>query len=69
MVNIPGACLSGATLITGPQHTKKPQGMDIGHFLLVLNPAPFRRDGIPVAPNQRGKLSAIADACDAPWLL
>jgi len=45
MVNILGACLSGATLITDPMHTKKPQGMDIGHFFLALNPDLFREAG------------------------
>jgi LDH2 family malate/lactate/ureidoglycolate dehydrogenase len=42
MVNILGSCLSGATLITDPMHTKKPQGQDIGHFFLALNPTLFR---------------------------
>ncbi len=42
MVNILAACLSGATLITDPMHTKKPQGMDIGHFFLAIDPALFR---------------------------
>ena len=42
MVNILASCLSGATLITDPQHTKKPKGMDIGHFFLALNPSLFR---------------------------
>jgi LDH2 family malate/lactate/ureidoglycolate dehydrogenase len=42
MVNILGSCLSGATLITDPMHTKKPQGMDIGHFFMAINPAIFR---------------------------
>ena len=42
MVNILGSCLSGATLITDPMHTKKPQGMDIGHFFLALSPTLFR---------------------------
>ena len=42
MVNILAACLSGATLITDPQHTKKPQGMDIGHFFLAIDPGLFR---------------------------
>ncbi len=44
MVNILGSCLSGATLITDPMHTKKPQGMDIGHFFLALSPTLFRDD-------------------------
>ena len=42
MVNILGSCLSGATLITDPQHTKKPQGMDIGHFFMAIDPGLFR---------------------------
>lgn len=42
MVNILGSCLSGATLITDPMHTKKPQGMDIGHFFMAIDPALFR---------------------------
>jgi LDH2 family malate/lactate/ureidoglycolate dehydrogenase len=45
MVNILGSCLSGATLITDPMHTKKPQGMDIGHFFLALSPTLFRDEG------------------------
>ena len=45
MVNILSSCLSGATLITDPEHTKKPQGMDIGHFFLVIDPAMFREPG------------------------
>ena len=35
MVNILGSCLSGATLITDPMHTKKPQSMDIGHCFIA----------------------------------
>jgi LDH2 family malate/lactate/ureidoglycolate dehydrogenase len=42
MVNILGSCLSGATLITDPMHTKKPQGMDIGHFFMAIDPGLFR---------------------------
>ena len=42
MVNILAACLSGATLITDPMHTKKPQGMDIGHFFMAIDPGLFR---------------------------
>lgn len=42
MVNILGSCLSGATLITDPLHTKKPQGMDIGHCFIVIDPGLFR---------------------------
>ena len=45
MVNILGSCLSGATLITDPEHTKKPVGMDIGHFFLAIDPKAFRAAG------------------------
>ena len=45
MVNILASCLSGATLITDPQHTKKPQGMDIGHFFMAIDPGLFREGG------------------------
>lgn len=45
MVNILSSCLSGATLITDPDHTQKPIGMDIGHFMLALDPAIFRGAG------------------------
>jgi LDH2 family malate/lactate/ureidoglycolate dehydrogenase len=44
MVNILGSCLSGATLITDPEHMKKPQGQDIGHFFLALSPTLFREE-------------------------
>jgi LDH2 family malate/lactate/ureidoglycolate dehydrogenase len=42
MVNILASCLSGATLITDPMHTKKPIGMDIGHFFMAIDPSIFR---------------------------
>jgi LDH2 family malate/lactate/ureidoglycolate dehydrogenase len=42
MVNILASCLSGSTLITDPMHTKKPAGMDIGHFFMAIDPAIFR---------------------------
>ena len=45
MVNILGSCLSGATLITDPMHTKKPGGMDIGHFFMAIDPDIFRETG------------------------
>src|SRR5258705_12130860 len=38
MVNILGSCLSGATLITDPMHTKKPEGNDIGQCSIVTDP-------------------------------
>ena len=45
MVNILSACLSGSTLVTDPMHTKKPQGMDIGHCFLAIDPGLFRESG------------------------
>jgi LDH2 family malate/lactate/ureidoglycolate dehydrogenase len=42
MVNILGSCLSGASLITDPMHTKKPQGNDIGHCFIAIDPGLFR---------------------------
>ncbi len=57
MVNILSSCLSGATLITDPMHTRKPAGMDIGHFFLALSPALFREDGAFEAD--------VATLCDA----
>ena len=42
MVNILSSALSGATMVTDPMHTKKPGTMDIGHFLLALDPGLFR---------------------------
>lgn len=45
MVNILGSCLSGATLITDPMHTKKPQGNDIGHCFIAIDPNLFREPG------------------------
>ncbi len=56
MVNILGSCLSGATLITDPMHTKKPQGMDIGHFFLALSPSLFR--------DQDAFEADVAEFCD-----
>ena len=58
MVNILASCLSGATLITDPMHTKKPQGMDIGHFFMAIDPSvsgksgrlPDRRCHVPGRP-------------------
>ncbi|PPQ36777.1 lactate dehydrogenase [Rhodopila globiformis] len=45
MVNILASCLSGATLVTDPMHTKKPIGMDIGHFFMAIDPSIFRESG------------------------
>lgn len=53
MVNILSSCLSGATLITDPMHTKKPQGYDIGHFFLAIDPKLFRPAGAFEADTER----------------
>ena len=45
MVNILASCLSGATLITDPMHTRQPAGMDIGHFFMAIDPNLFRESG------------------------
>ena len=45
MVNILTSCLSGSTLITDPMHTRKPQGLDIGHFFMAIDPTLFRDPG------------------------
>lgn len=58
MVNILSSCLSGATLITDPEHTRKPQGMDIGHFLLALDPHLFR-DGDACAHDVQALCTAL----------
>ena len=42
MVNILASCLSGASLITDPMHGKKPQGNDIGHCFIAIDPGLFR---------------------------
>jgi LDH2 family malate/lactate/ureidoglycolate dehydrogenase len=42
MVNILGACLPGSTLITDPMAGKKPQGNDIGHCFIAIDPGLFR---------------------------
>jgi LDH2 family malate/lactate/ureidoglycolate dehydrogenase len=42
MVNILASALSGATMVTDPLHTRKPGTMDIGHFLMAIDPAIFR---------------------------
>lgn len=45
MVNILSAALSGASMITDPMHTKRAGTMDIGHFLLAIDPGLFRDAG------------------------
>jgi len=42
MVNILASCLSGSTLITDPMAGKKPQGNDIGHCFIAIDPDLFR---------------------------
>lgn len=43
MVNILSSALSGARLITAPDHIHRPD--DLGHFFLVLDPGLFREEG------------------------
>ncbi len=57
MVNILSSALSGATMVTDPMHTKKPGTMDIGHFLLALDPGLFRD-----ASDFRADVAAFCDA-------
>ncbi len=42
MVNILGACLPGASLITDLMQAGKPQGNGIGHCFIVIDPGLFR---------------------------
>jgi len=60
MVNILSSALSGATMITDPQHTRKPGTMDIGHFLLALDPGLFRD-----AADFRADVTAFCDTLRA----
>ena len=60
MVNILASGLSGATFPTDPMHTKKPQGQDIGHFFLCINPAIFRP-----AEEFRQEVTAFCDSLRA----
>ena len=60
MVNILSAALSGATMITDPLHTKRPGTMDIGHFLLALDPGLFRD-----AADFRADVAAFCDTLRA----
>lgn len=57
MVNILAAGLSGATFPTDPQHTKKPQGMDIGHVFIAIDPGLFRP-----AEDFRAEVTAFCDS-------
>ncbi len=41
MVNILASCLSGASLITDPMHTKR-KIQNIGHFFMAIDPGMFR---------------------------
>jgi LDH2 family malate/lactate/ureidoglycolate dehydrogenase len=45
MVNILGACLSGATLITDPARKTMQGGNDIGHCFIAIDPGLFRERG------------------------
>ena len=60
MVNILSAALSGASMITDPQHTTRPGTMGIGHFLLALDPGLFRD-----AADFRADVAAFCDTLRA----
>ena len=60
MVNILSSALSGATMVTDPVHTKKPGTMDIGHFLLAIDPGLFRD-----ADDFRADVAAFCDTLRA----
>jgi LDH2 family malate/lactate/ureidoglycolate dehydrogenase len=60
MVNILSSALSGATMVTDPVHTKKPGTMDIGHFLLAIDPGLFRD-----AEDFRADVAAFCDTLRA----
>ena len=60
MVNILSSALSGATMVTDPLHTKKPGTMDIGHFLLAMDPGLFRDSA-----DFRGDVAAFCDTLRA----
>ena len=60
MVNILSSALSGATMVTDPMHTKKSGTMDIGHFLLALDPGLFRD-----AADFRADVAAFCDTLRA----
>lgn len=60
MVNILSSALSGATMITDPMHTKKPNTQDIGHFMLALDPGLFRD-----AADFRADVAAFCDTLRA----
>jgi LDH2 family malate/lactate/ureidoglycolate dehydrogenase len=42
MVNILGACLPGASLITDPMRTQQGQGNGVGHCFIAIDPDLFR---------------------------
>ena len=61
MVNILSSALSGATMVTDAQHTKKPGTMDIGHFLLAMDPGMFRD-----ADDFRADVASFCSRCAPP---
>jgi LDH2 family malate/lactate/ureidoglycolate dehydrogenase len=60
MVNILSSALSGASMVTDPMHTKRAGTMDIGHFLLALDPGLFRD-----AADFRADVAAFCDTLRA----
>ena len=60
MVNILSSALSGACMVTDPMHTKRPGTMDIGHFMLAMDPGLFRD-----AADFRADVAAFCDTLRA----
>ena len=60
MVNILSSALSGACMVTDPMHTKRPGTMDIGHFMLAMDPGLFRD-----AADFRADVTAFCDTLRA----
>src|SRR6478736_6147908 len=60
MVNILSSALSGACMVTDPVHTKRPGTMDIGHFMLAMDPGLFRD-----AADFRADVTAFCDTLRA----
>src|SRR5258708_33561409 len=60
MGNILASALSGAGMVTDPMHPKRPGSMDIGPFLLAIDPGLFRD-----AADFRADVAAFTDTLRA----
>src|SRR5258708_30419620 len=60
MGNILASALSGAGMVTDPMHPKRPGSMDIGPFLLAIDPGLFRD-----ASDFRADVAAFCDTLRA----